>query len=441
MNRIGCSLIVTALCTFSPSLGFSQGPLTPPGAPAATMKTLDQVEARIPVDQTHTPSGPAGIFVISLPGSYYLTDNITCVPGKDGIAILANDVTLDLNGFEIVGVAGATHCIGIYSQSFVIVRNGIVRGGSVGIFGQFTSDCQVQNMSVIQIEQIPISLGDRGVVSNCRVIDSGSSGIGVRANGTVLDCIFQGNGINVGTGCVVRRCIVQGSTGIGIVGSDATTVVGCTVRGTLSIGGQQGIGILIFGQSRVTDCITTGNAGIGILGSESTSGSVVEGCTSSNNGVGSNNSGGISMGSGAFVTNCNCESNIGPGIKVGDNSQVNGCRVNNSIYDGIVVSNFCLVRNCTPDLQQVAAGILATGSGNRIEGNNVTRNLSGIQVTGTGNIILGNTARGNSTNYVIAAGNQYGQIVDGTAAGTASVNGNSAASTIVSTDPAANYAY
>src|SRR5688572_11138787 len=55
----------------------SQGPLTPPGAPAPTMKTLAQVEPRIIVNATNTPGEDPYTFVISQPGSYYLTGHIT----------------------------------------------------------------------------------------------------------------------------------------------------------------------------------------------------------------------------------------------------------------------------------------------------------------------------------------------------------------------------
>ena len=52
----------------------AQGSLTPPGAPATTMKTLEQVEPRIDV---LTLSGDATYHhVITQPGSYYLSGNL-----------------------------------------------------------------------------------------------------------------------------------------------------------------------------------------------------------------------------------------------------------------------------------------------------------------------------------------------------------------------------
>jgi parallel beta-helix repeat protein len=87
------------------------------------------------------------------------------------------------------------------------------------------------------------------------------------------------------------------------------------------------------------------------------------------------------------------------------------------------------------------AGIHATGSDNRIEGNKCTRADRGIDVDGTGSIIIKNTCSGNTTNYSIVANNRYGPIINITAGGTAAVSGNSAADTSGTTHPWANFAY
>jgi hypothetical protein len=118
---------------FVQTAAWAQGSLTPPGAPAPTMKTADQIyaklEPRIPVGANTTPGDANDLFIISQPGSYYLTTNIVGVSGKNGIEISANDVSLDLNGFALQGAG--TGNVGVYiyyAQTNVVIRNGTISG-------------------------------------------------------------------------------------------------------------------------------------------------------------------------------------------------------------------------------------------------------------------------------------------------------------------------
>src|SRR4051812_31427609 len=91
------------------SLASPQGSLTPPGPPAATFKTLQQVEPRI--DLQNAPASAVTTtnvfyhFVITQPGSYYLSANLG-VTKPNGIQINTEGVTLDLNGFQISRASG-----------------------------------------------------------------------------------------------------------------------------------------------------------------------------------------------------------------------------------------------------------------------------------------------------------------------------------------------
>jgi parallel beta-helix repeat protein len=96
-------LILSALVVFSLS-GYA-GKLEPGAPPGPTMKTLDEVEPRTPVQSL--PGDANSLYVISQPGSYYLTGKIVGEPNKCGIKIAANNVTLDLMGFSIIGVPGS----------------------------------------------------------------------------------------------------------------------------------------------------------------------------------------------------------------------------------------------------------------------------------------------------------------------------------------------
>ncbi|MFH0794250.1 MAG: hypothetical protein V2A74_09500, partial [bacterium] len=93
----------------------------------------------------------------------------------------------------------------------------------------------------------------------------------------------------------------------------------------------------------------------------------------------------------------------------------------------------CIVRNCICDqnglgINNDGAGIHATGAGNRIEGNNVTRSDRGIDVDVGGNFIASNTAHGNTTNFSITGTQTIGPIITATG-------------TITTTIPTANFSY
>ena len=115
------SVIVSAFCLLPSTFG--QGVLTPPGAPAAGMKSLAQIEPRTPIS--------AAPFTISAGGSYYLTTNLTVSAG-DAITIAADNVTLDLNGFTIRSTAASATGTGILLNGGLrnlTLANGFIQGG------------------------------------------------------------------------------------------------------------------------------------------------------------------------------------------------------------------------------------------------------------------------------------------------------------------------
>src|SRR5262249_8999659 len=147
----------------------------PPCAPAPTMKSLDQVEARTPVDATHTPGTASSVFVISQPGSYYLTGNLTGLPAENGIVISANNVTLDLNGFAIIGTASMAGVMASNVQN-ITVRNGVVRDWHHGIDITITTNCRVEKICAYNNNGTGISTGMGCAIVSC-VASANSAGI------------------------------------------------------------------------------------------------------------------------------------------------------------------------------------------------------------------------------------------------------------------------
>lgn len=195
--KITCLATLIASFILHPSSLHAQGALTPPGAPAATMKSLDQIEPRTIVNATNTPGDAINAFIISQPGSYYLTTNLLGVSGKNGIEITANNVTLDLNGFAVQGVSGIA--AGILLEN--VITNITVRNGAVSSWGSGGVYCVSASSANVVVEDVNVSantngggiiLNGPGVVRGCNCQNNGS-GI-ICSGGLVSDCTADNNG-------------------------------------------------------------------------------------------------------------------------------------------------------------------------------------------------------------------------------------------------------
>ncbi len=93
--KVAVSLLVLAgLAVFS--LFAVGGSLEPSAPPGPTMKTLDEVEPRIPIHASDLP------LTITEPNSYYLVEDVNFEPNDvHAITIECNDVTIDLMGYTL----------------------------------------------------------------------------------------------------------------------------------------------------------------------------------------------------------------------------------------------------------------------------------------------------------------------------------------------------
>ena len=227
-TQLKLTALALLLATVTPQLStaFAQGALTPPGAPAATMKSLDQIEPRTPIS-----SAP---FTITQSGSYYLTTNLTVTTG-DGIDISTNGVTLDLNGFTISSTAAGATGTGILLNSGlsssglsdITICNGHIRGGVAnngsGVYGgngfgfgiNFSGNPPVNvlvtrvSVAGCQYYGIYLNAGDSTVVESCTVRTVGSDGIYASTikQSTAIDC-----GSSAIYGVLVSDCRGQSSS-------------------------------------------------------------------------------------------------------------------------------------------------------------------------------------------------------------------------------------
>jgi len=378
--------------------GFARaGDLNPPaGSVVKTMKTLVEVEPRTAINATNTPGDADSLFKITLPGSYYLTGNITGVAAKHGIEIAVSGVTLDLNGFDLLGVAGSLDGVSATVDS---LRNIAVVDGSVRNWGDEGVD-----------------LGTLFAI-NCRVADLLASG-------------NTGNGISTGHACTVSNCSAFNNIVSGISTTNDCTVTNCSANVNIVNG------ITTTDGCTITGCAAIGNGITGI--------STGEGCTVTNCSANVNILNGISTNTGCTVSNCTAYQNAASGISVSNGSTVADCTARINTLDGIRCSSQCIIRGDTCSSNGNGgdgANIHATASANRIEGNNCTFADRGIGVDSFGNIIIKNTCAGNTIDWVIALNNVFGPIIDRRAPASAAVSGFTAASSLGSTDANANFSY
>lgn len=419
------SVLLSLVLLSSPSI-LAQGALTPPGAPSATMKTLEQIEPRI--DVATLPGDVTHLHVISEPGSYYLSENIE-VGLQSGINIHSPDVTLDLNGFQIVSVSG-NGGYGIYIGDWMdrtTVRNGSIAGFQFGIYSRYADGCLLEKLAV----------------SGCT-----DSGIFAGAAVRMADCRAQGNtgsGIVAGHGSSLSGCTAHDNQGdYGVFVGNGSALSDCTAYdNTVNYAIYAGSG------SAVNDCVARYNeANYGIYVG---SGSVMRGCSAYDNQGSGSSSYGIYAYNGSVVVNCSSSNNDhaegtttalqGTGIFAGSRSVIEGCAVSYNQGDGIRVSVDSSVRGNTCDSNGYSgdgAGIHATSSDTRIDDNNVTGNDRGIEVDYSGNFITRNTASGNTLNWDIASGNVC-YVVQAVTAG--AISGNSGGSSPGTTNPNANFTY
>ena len=234
-TKIKPVMLALLLSTLNPQLStvFGQGGLTPPGAPAPTMKSLDQIEARTPISSVP--------YTISAPGAYYLVTNVVSGGGNaKGVIVSSGNVTLDLNGFAMIGAPSSGE--GVYftgGYTNVTVRNGTINGwGAGGVSANAGSPRNVvlERLLISGNGNFGVVLQGAGVIRDCI---SENNGTGFASYGGLISgCIARDNGFGIIAygNCLVRDCEVSSNSSAGIDLFDTSTVSGCTVMNNPAAG-------------------------------------------------------------------------------------------------------------------------------------------------------------------------------------------------------------
>ena len=349
----------------------------------------DIIDSRIPIDSVAlfgSVNGTQTLYHISEPGSYYLTHNINLAESglnnanRKGIYITSSNVTLDLNGYSILG--DLPPLIGDPDvDDYPIATPSSSEG--IDVFGQ--------------LENITIK---NGFIANWQ--------------GDGIEALFLDNSI-------FQDLHVSNVRGKGIVSDNHNLFIECSAY----FCGDDGLEGDI--STNFIRCNASANDGDGINGSTS---SQFINCNAYKN----QQEGIFASGSGCLVLGCDVSDNLEYGIFTLSMSAVLKCNAYDNILDGIRVSTSSLVQDCYSG-ENHGNGIYTTGNNCRII-NNVLQNndLSGIHTDNTGILIqdnyacdndvygiwvesidcliIRNFAAGNVNQYQINSGSSYGPIVD-----------------------------
>ena len=360
-------------------------------------------EGRIQLSQSSVAtSGVTGI-TISSPGSYVLVENLVISNAfMTGIEVDADDVTIDLNGFVLMGPGanagdGIRQTVGYNSAT---LRNGTLSSWKANALSpvwavEMSGDNNLIQNVTVRDSDLGIRVGDGAIVADCLLADNigVGEGSGIQAAGgtRIVDCTIKGTdsstsntvaistrdagvisgcaiydngaaqdfvGIQTRHGSVVHRCSVYNNRdtidNVGIDAGDGSVIHGVTVNGNQGTGGD-------------VAAIQVGDGGI-------VAGSVVK-----NHTLSLNNGYGIYAGTGAIVADCtadNIQSFYGFGIRIGTNSLVEGCNVVGN-WIGILTGDGCLVRN--NEIADNDMDGLRSGLDNLIFHNHFIHNLTGYR--------------------------------------------------------------
>lgn len=448
IRRLSLAAFATLAAAHLANLSLA-GPLTPPPGPVVgagrTMQEIfdkaAELEPRTAITLANTPGDANSIVKITTRGTYYLTANITGSAGRHGIEVAAPHVTIDLNGFDIVGVPGSLDGIHLNSTNAFNVR---IANGSIHAWGGSGIDASGSPATPITFE-------------NIHVFDCGGDGIHAGSSARILRCNSTSNlqaGFAVADNCLFVDCDATSNSAGGYVAGDAAAASRCVARSNI------GAGFNLGARATVNASGAFSNSADGF--------SLAAGAHLENTTADSNGGDGIQTSDNASITSCHAYDNTGNGIVTANTCSINLCTSTSNTLDGFNTLKACLIASCTatsndrdgirardgcyirdnacshvgPSITNTGSGIHISGIATRLEGNLCTYNGTGIRADGPSNLIIRNTVSANGGSWNLAVGNLLGPIIDLSAsAGSPSVVGGSAPSSLATTDPNANFTF
>ncbi len=188
-----------------------------------------------------TGDAPGFPVTLSQSGSYVLSGNLT-VPDQNttAIQVTADNVTINLNGFSIIGpniANGYGEGVSASSRTNIAVLNGTVRGmGSPGV--HLGNKARAEGLRLISNTD-GIRVGVDSLVKDILALGNRVTGIYIYGKSTLLNSVATQNGedgVFAGEDCLIQGNTVHGNGRFGVSAGGYSTVLQNTVTGNDDFG-------------------------------------------------------------------------------------------------------------------------------------------------------------------------------------------------------------
>ncbi|MCR9094563.1 MAG: right-handed parallel beta-helix repeat-containing protein [bacterium] len=323
-----------------------------------------------------TPAAPAKSFVLT-------SDLVPSNLDTDGIEVLANDVSIDLGGFAILGGA----CVGTNADCSPPGGGAVPAGDGIdAITSPPVVGLAVTNGRIVGMGRRGIDVGQNARISNVEVRWNGSIGLATAGQAAISDVVAFENGstgVAIGSNSTATRVTSFGNASAGVTGSVGATLDQVTARG------NDGSGISVTSHTTVRNSTSTGNGDGGTIDD------------------------GISCGAGSMIVNNAVEGNTGDGIDCQGDSTLIGNAVRNNDGDGIECDNSCTILDSSvvsngdqSGDDGISCGQGCNVRGNTIRGSNFGNGISlGADSGYANNVVTANPGAGTVSGGVNSLGN------------------------------------